>query len=93
MLLLSSAMETATVQSQQLFSRYQKHAKWVNLTSIRNVSPLLSDNLREILAQLNEVETENSSLDAALTVLRKDSAERESNLSESLEKVLFSFDI
>ena len=93
MLLLSGAKETAAVQSQQLFSRYQKHAKWVNLTSIRNVSPLLSDNLREILAQLNEVETENSSLDAALTALRKDSAERESNLSESLEKVLFSFDI
>lgn len=90
MILLSGAMETAAVQSQQqLFSRHQKHAKWVNLTSIRNVSPLLSDNLRELLAQLNEVETENSSLDAALTALRKDSAERESNLSESLEKVTF----
>ena len=79
-------MESAAAKSQNL-SRFQKHANWASLNSIRNISPILSDNLREFLTQLNELEIENSSLDTALAALRKDSVERECQLSQSLEKV------
>ena len=71
----------------QQLSLVEKHSKWANLASIRNLNPTLSDCLRMLLTDLFERDSEAASLEASLAAVKKDASERENHQSQSLEKV------